>query len=51
MRKQIVSRDPKDSRPAIVMAQDEGRFGRISDPRRCWAPHPAFAQKRLARSS
>ena len=20
------------------MAQDEGRFGRISDPRRCWAP-------------
>jgi hypothetical protein len=21
------------------MFQDEGRFGRISDPRRCWAPH------------
>jgi hypothetical protein len=20
------------------MFQDEGRFGRISDPRRCWAP-------------
>lgn len=22
------------------MFQDEGRFGRISDPRRCWAPYP-----------
>ena len=22
----------------VIMAQDEGRFGRISDPRRCWAP-------------
>jgi transposase len=22
------------------MFQDEGRFGRISDPRRCWGPHP-----------
>lgn len=22
------------------MFQDEGRFGRISDPRRCWAPSP-----------
>lgn len=21
-----------------VMFQDEGRFGRINDPRRCWAP-------------
>lgn len=23
-----------------LMFQDEGRFGRISDPRRCWAPQP-----------
>lgn len=23
-----------------LMFQDEGRFGRISDPRRCWGPHP-----------
>jgi len=22
----------------VIMAQDEGRFGRISNPRRCWAP-------------
>ena len=22
-----------------MMLQDEGRFGRISNPRRCWAPH------------
>jgi hypothetical protein len=22
------------------MAQDEGRFGRIDRPRRCWAPKP-----------
>jgi len=22
----------------VIMVQDEGRFGRISDPRRCWAP-------------
>src|SRR3954447_8270057 len=24
--------------PVRVMFQDEARFGRISDPRRCWAP-------------
>jgi DDE superfamily endonuclease len=27
-----------DSRPVVLMAQDEGRFGRISEARRCWAP-------------
>lgn len=27
-----------DGRPVRVMFQDEGRFGRISNPRRCWAP-------------
>lgn len=36
--KHLESRDPEDSRPVVIMAQDEGRFGRISDPRRCWAP-------------
>lgn len=25
-------------RPVLIMAQDEGCFGRISIPRRCWAP-------------
>lgn len=27
-------------RPLRLMFQDEARFGRISDPRRCWAPMP-----------
>ena len=31
-------RDPDDNRPVIIMAQDEGRFGRITDIRSCWAP-------------
>jgi hypothetical protein len=26
--------------PVRVMFQDEARFGRLSDPRRCWAPAP-----------
>jgi hypothetical protein len=30
--------DSLDSRPVVIMAQDEGRFGRISDLRACWAP-------------
>lgn len=34
----VAQRDPRDPRPVIIMAQDEGRFGRISDPRPCWAP-------------
>jgi transposase len=29
---------PEDNRPVIVMAQDEGLFGRISDAKRSWAP-------------
>jgi transposase len=28
----------EDPRPVVLMAQDEGRFGRISEARRCWAP-------------
>ena len=27
-------------RPLRIMFHDEARFGRISDPRRCWAPFP-----------
>jgi hypothetical protein len=34
----VTQRDPQDRRPVIIMTQDEGRFGRISDPRPCWAP-------------
>ena len=29
-----------DSSPVKLMFQDEARFGRISDIRRCWAPFP-----------
>jgi hypothetical protein len=29
-----------EGRPVRVMFHDEARFGRISDPRRCWAPFP-----------
>ena len=31
-------RDSTDTRPTVIMTQDEGRFGRISDLRACWAP-------------
>jgi hypothetical protein len=34
----VEQRDPEDTRPVILMAQDEGRFGRITDIRTCWAP-------------
>ena len=34
----MASRPPEDQRPVLIMAQDEGRFGRISRPRACWAP-------------
>ena len=29
-----------DGKPWRLMFQDEARFGRISDVRRCWAPKP-----------
>lgn len=34
MRRNILNRSLR------LMFQDEARFGRISDPRRCWAPKP-----------
>ncbi|HYX49043.1 MAG TPA: IS630 family transposase [Ktedonobacteraceae bacterium] len=27
-----------DQRPVLILAQDEGRFGRISRPKSCWSP-------------
>ena len=30
------TRRPSDERPLLVMAQDEGRFGRSTTPRCCW---------------
>lgn len=32
------TRDPEDHRPVLLFAQDEGRFGRISDVRPAWSP-------------
>lgn len=34
--------------PVTVLFQDEARFGRMSDPRRCWAPRPVRPQVGLA---
>ncbi|MBE3558363.1 MAG: IS630 family transposase [Ktedonobacteraceae bacterium] len=34
----MATRDAEDHRPLLIMAQDEGRFGRISRPRSCWVP-------------
>jgi hypothetical protein len=34
----LADRDPEDDRPVLLFAQDEGRFGRISDVRRAWSP-------------
>ena len=34
----LKTRDPADHRPVLLFAQDEGRFGRISDVRRAWSP-------------
>lgn len=34
----VATRDASDQRPVLTMAQDEGRFGRISTPKRAWAP-------------
>ncbi len=32
------TRDPADFRPVLLMAADEGRFGRIGEVRRAWCP-------------
>jgi hypothetical protein len=34
----LAERDPEDNCPVLLFAQDEGRFGRISDVRRAWSP-------------
>ena len=34
----VETREPEDQRPVLQMAEDEGCFGRISVPRRAWAP-------------
>src|SRR5436305_980889 len=34
----VATREACDKRPVLIMAQDEGCFGRISRVKRCWAP-------------
>jgi DDE superfamily endonuclease len=34
----LATRTEEDHRPVLILAQDEGRFGRINRPRACWAP-------------
>ena len=34
----VATREADDERPVLILAQDEGRFGRIGRPGRCWAP-------------
>src|SRR6266567_1925755 len=34
----LATRDSNDRRPVLKMAEDEGCFGRVSIPRRAWAP-------------
>lgn len=37
--KQVLTTKPvEDPRPLLILVQDEGRFGRISRPKSCWAP-------------
>lgn len=37
--RQEVARQAKRGRTVRLMFQDEGRFGLLGTPRRCWAPH------------
>jgi transposase len=37
----VQQRDPNDTRPVLIMATDEGRFGRTGEVRACWCP-PGF---------
>ena len=34
----LQNRDPNDSRPLVVLAADQGRFGRIAQVMRAWSP-------------
>ena len=34
----VATKEAGDERPVLIMAQDEGCFGRISRAKRCWAP-------------
>ncbi|MDJ0594162.1 MAG: hypothetical protein QNJ72_30005 [Pleurocapsa sp. MO_226.B13] len=32
------TKDPQDNRPVLLMAQDEGRFGRLGQVMKAWCP-------------
>ena len=34
----LKTKDPQDNRPVLVMAQDEGRFGRLVRVMKAWCP-------------
>ncbi len=34
----LKSKDPQDNRPVLLMAQDEGRFGRLGQVMKAWCP-------------
>ncbi len=34
----LKTKDPQDNRPVLVMAQDEGRFGRLGQVMKAWCP-------------
>jgi len=36
----LETRAADDTRPVLIMAEDEGRFGLMNTLRRCWAPQP-----------
>lgn len=43
-------RDSKDKRPLLVMASDEGRFGRTGEVHPCWCPQgfrPTIARQQV----
>lgn len=38
IQKAQIGRAPDDHRPVVFLVQDEARFGRITQPVKCWAP-------------
>jgi hypothetical protein len=38
VKKILETKDPEDTRPILIMAADEGRFGRLGEVRACWCP-------------
>lgn len=46
----VQQRDPQDVRPVLIMASDEGRFGRTGEVHACWCPpgvRPLIAKQQV----